>query len=72
MATFDKDSRYVSHAVVYKVTDRRGREVEALTPAAMPPQRELGEHQRRQGPAARSSCRALSRPADRLLADRRA
>lgn len=49
MSNFDQNSRYVKHAQVYATTDRQGREVQALTPAEIPPQRELGEHLRRDG-----------------------
>ena len=49
MSTFDPDSRYVRFASVYMVRDRNGREVQALTPARIPPQVELGEHLTRQG-----------------------
>ena len=49
MAGFDKKSRYVKHATVYSVVDRKGRTVQALTAAEPPPQRVLGEHLRKQG-----------------------
>jgi hypothetical protein len=49
MATFDPKSRYVKHAERYEVADRRGRAVQALTPAEPPPQSLLGEHLRKQG-----------------------
>lgn len=49
MSTFDPDSRYVRFATVYTVRDRNGREVQALTPAKIAPQVELGEHLARQG-----------------------
>lgn len=49
MSTFDRNSRYVKYASVYKATDRRGREVQALTPAEIPMPRELGEHLRKDG-----------------------
>lgn len=49
MATFDKKSRYVRHATTYVTTDRRGRSVSALTPAARPVQEHLGDHRRRDG-----------------------
>ncbi|MEM7291523.1 MAG: hypothetical protein AAF412_14320 [Pseudomonadota bacterium] len=47
MAKFSSKSRYVKHSSVYQTTDRRGREVQALTPAEIPDQRELGEHLRK-------------------------
>lgn len=47
MSTFDKNSRYVKHAQTYMTTDRKGREVRALTSAALPTEPELGEHLRR-------------------------
>jgi hypothetical protein len=49
MAQFDPKSRYVKYATVYATTDRRGRTVNALTPALVPPQTELGLHRRKQG-----------------------
>lgn len=49
MSTFDSNSRYVRFAKVYRATDRRGREVQALTPADIPAEREMGEHLRREG-----------------------
>lgn len=49
MSVFDKSSRYVKYASVYLATDRNGRLVQALTPAEIPPARELGEHLRRDG-----------------------
>lgn len=49
MSVFDNSSRYVRYAKVYRATDRRGREVQALTPAQIPDRRELGEHLRREG-----------------------
>lgn len=49
MAQFDPKSRYVRHASIYEATDRRGRTVQALTPAVVPAQNELGEHILRQG-----------------------
>ena len=49
MAVFDDKSRYVRFASVYAATDRRGRQVQALTPAFVPPQNKLGEHLRRDG-----------------------
>ena len=47
MAIFDAKSRYVLHAATYQTTDRRGRVVQALSAALPPPQRPLGEHERR-------------------------
>ena len=49
MAVFDDNSRYVRFASVYTAIDRRGRQVQALTPAAVPRQNKLGEHLRRDG-----------------------
>src|SRR2546421_10817930 len=49
MAVFDDNSRYVRFARVYTVTDRRGRQGQALTAALGPPQNKLGEHLRRDG-----------------------
>jgi hypothetical protein len=49
MSTFDRNSRYVKYAKVYQTTDRRGRPVQALGPAEIPDQRELGEHLRKDG-----------------------
>ena len=49
MATFDKKSRYVLNATPYGTTDRRGRAVTALTPAARPVQVHLGDHRRKDG-----------------------
>ena len=49
MAIFDGKSRYVKHASIYQVTDRRGRQVAALTVADKPEQTLLGEHLRREG-----------------------
>lgn len=49
MATFDAKSRYLKHASTYAAHDRRGRTVQALTPALPPPQPKLGEHLRKQG-----------------------
>ena len=49
MATFDPKSRYVRHASTYEAMDRSGRKVQALTPAAVPMQTELGEHILKQG-----------------------
>ena len=49
MAIFDGKSRYVKHASLYEVADRRGRRVAALTVADKPVQTLLGEHLRREG-----------------------
>ncbi|WP_118136102.1 hypothetical protein [Oceanicella sp. SM1341] len=49
MSVFDPDSRYVRFAKVVPARDRRGREVQALTPAEIPARPELGEHLRREG-----------------------
>ena len=49
MSIFDPKSRYVLYAKVMTVRDRNGREVQALTPAEIPPARELGEHLRKDG-----------------------
>jgi hypothetical protein len=49
MAVFDDKSRYVRFATVYAATDRRGRQVQALTAALVPPQNKFGEHLRRDG-----------------------
>lgn len=49
MAIFDDKSRYVQHAETYTVTDRRGREVQALGAAEPPAMTLLGEHLRKEG-----------------------
>lgn len=49
MATFDRKSRYVLYATTYVTTDRRGRQVTALTPAERPAQVHLGDHRRKEG-----------------------
>ena len=49
MAVFDDNSRYVRFASIYTATDRRGRTVQALTAALVPPQTKLGEHLRQDG-----------------------
>lgn len=49
MAVFDPKSRYVLHATTYRVTDRRGRDVIALTAALPPPAARRGEHLRNEG-----------------------
>lgn len=47
MSTFGRNSRYVKYAQTYMTTDRKGREVLAITPAELPVEPELGEHLRR-------------------------
>jgi hypothetical protein len=49
MAVFDKQSRYVKNASTYETTDRRGRQVKALTVAEKPQQSLLGEHLLKEG-----------------------
>ena len=49
MAAFDPNSRYVKFAKIVEARDRKGRKVQALTPAEIPPQRLLGEHLRKDG-----------------------
>lgn len=49
MSIFERNSRYVKHASLYEVTDRRGRTVAALTAAEKPVQTLLGEHLRKEG-----------------------
>lgn len=49
MAHFDKKSRYVRFASMLEAIDRRGRNVQFLTPAVPPAQTQLGEHLLRQG-----------------------
>ena len=49
MALFDEKSRYVTNASIYEATDRRGRNIAALTVAAKPAQTLLGEHLRKEG-----------------------
>jgi len=49
MAIFDPKSRYVKNASIYEATDRRGRQVAALTAADEPVQTLLGEHLRKEG-----------------------
>ena len=49
MAIFDPKSRYVHYARTYQALDRRGRIVQALTPAAPPQQGTLGVFRRKQG-----------------------
>jgi hypothetical protein len=49
MAVFDPTSRYVRFASLYTAADRRGRVVQALSAALVPPQTKLGEHLRRDG-----------------------
>jgi hypothetical protein len=49
MAISDAKSRYVKNALLYEVTDRRGRKVAALTVADRPVQTLLGDHLRKEG-----------------------
>lgn len=49
MSKFSNQSRYVKYAEIYATTDRKGRTVQAISPAKIPAQRELGEHLRKQG-----------------------
>ncbi len=49
MAVFGNNSRYVKHARVYQVIDRRGRLVVALMAAAKPTQTLLGQHLKKEG-----------------------
>lgn len=49
MAKFDSKSRYGKYSKTYEAEDRRGRTVQALTPAESPAQSLLGEHLRKQG-----------------------
>jgi hypothetical protein len=49
MAVFDDKSRYARFATVNQAVDRRGRTVQALTPALVPPQTRLGDHLRKDG-----------------------
>ena len=42
---FDAKSRYVKYAQVYSAVDARGRAVAAVTPALIPEQPHLGDHQ---------------------------
>jgi hypothetical protein len=49
MAVFDRKSRYLKNAKTYEATDRRGRQVQALTVADKPVQTLLGEHLLKEG-----------------------
>lgn len=49
MSVFDEKSRYLKLSHVLKSLDARGRQVDWVTPARIPPQRLLGEHRRREG-----------------------
>jgi hypothetical protein len=49
MPEYDPKSRYVKNAATYKVRDRRGRQVVALTAAQKPVQTQLGEHLLKEG-----------------------
>ena len=49
MSVFGAKSRYLKYARVVAAVDARGREVNWLTPARIPPQRLQGEHRRRSG-----------------------
>ncbi|WP_346836697.1 hypothetical protein [Microbulbifer sp. SAOS-129_SWC] len=44
MAKFSTDSRYAKYSQPFKTTDPRGREVLAVTPAAIPAKRNRGTH----------------------------
>lgn len=46
---FDAKSRYVKFATLYVTVDARGREVSAVTPASIPVQPHLGDHQLKDG-----------------------
>jgi hypothetical protein len=46
---FDPKSRYAKFAALYTTRDARGREVAAVTPAAIPEQPHLGDHQLKDG-----------------------
>jgi hypothetical protein len=46
---FDIKSRYVKFATLYTTVDARGREVTAVTPAAIPERPHLGDHQLKDG-----------------------
>lgn len=48
MSIFHSTSRYLRFAAVTTATDRRGRVVACVTPAAIPRQAELGKHRRHQ------------------------
>jgi hypothetical protein len=47
MAVFERTSRYLLHSSVTQATDRRGRIVSCVLPAAIPPAANLGIHRRR-------------------------
>jgi hypothetical protein len=49
MALFDDQSRYVQFAEIYPAVDRRGRAVQALTPAEPTPVARAGDHLRKDG-----------------------
>jgi hypothetical protein len=49
MSVFDAKSRYVKYAKIASAIDRRGRTVNHVTPAEVPPQTELGRHKLREG-----------------------
>lgn len=49
MSVFDGKSRYVKYSSVARAIDRRGRDVNWVLPAAIPQQRVLGDHRRKQG-----------------------
>ena len=44
MAKFSPESRYAKHSKPFKTTDRRGREVLAMEPPAIPAKRNRGTH----------------------------
>jgi hypothetical protein len=46
MSVFHSTSRYLRFSAVTTAVDRRGRVVACVTPAAVPPQSELGKHRR--------------------------
>jgi hypothetical protein len=48
MSIFHSTSRYLRFSKVVSATDRRGRTVACVTPAAIPEQAELGKHRRHQ------------------------
>jgi hypothetical protein len=49
MSIFDAKSRYLRYSAIAYATDRRGLPVACVTPAAVPPQTEVGRHRLRQG-----------------------
>lgn len=49
MSVFDEKSRYLKFAHARQSVDLRGRLVDWVTPAQVPPQRLLGEHRRKEG-----------------------